>query len=65
MESVGSQHIRSTKTSDLVDLAVVNSKSNSCRIKIDLEYFLPSNCRERIYVMGLQSKTTVIVRNRM
>ena len=64
-ESVGREHIRSVKTSDLVDLAVVNSKSNSCRITIHLDYFPPSNCLERIYVMGLQSGTTVIVRNRM
>ena len=65
MESVGSEHIRSAKTSDLVDLAVVNSKSNSCRIMIHLDYLPPSNCRERIYVMGLQSETMVIVRSRM
>ena len=65
MESVGSEHIRSAKTSDLVDLAVVNSKSNSYRITIHLEYFPPNNCVERIYVMGLQSEITVIVRNRM
>ena len=65
MESVRSEHIRSMKTSDLVDLAVVNSKSNSYRITIHLEYFPPSNCLERIYVMGLQSETTVIVHSRM
>ena len=64
-ESVGREHIRSAKTSDLVDLAVVNSKSNSYRIMIHLEYFPPSNFLERIYVMGLQSETTVIVRKRM
>ena len=65
MESVGSEHIRSVKTSDLVDLAVVNSKSNSCRIMIHLEYLPRSNYLERIYVMGLQSETTVIMRSRM
>ena len=53
------------KTSDLVDLAVVNTKSNSYRITIHLEYLPPSNCLERIYVMGLQSETTVIVRSWM
>ena len=64
-ESVGREHIRSVKTGDLVDLAVVNSKSNSCRITIHLEYLPPSNCLERIYVMGLQSETIVIVHKRM
>ena len=65
MESVGSEHIRSAKMSDFVDLAVVNSKSNSCRITIHLDYLPPSNCQERIYVIGLHSETTVIVRKRM
>ena len=65
MESVGSEHIRSAKTSDLVDLAVVNSKSNSYMITIHLEYFPPINCRERIYFMGLQFETTFIIRSRM
>ena len=65
MESVGREQMRSAKTRDLVNIVVVKSKSNSERITIHLDYFPPSNFRDRIYVMGLQSETTVTERSRM
>jgi hypothetical protein len=40
----GRSHINSTKTKDFFDLVHSNSKSNSWRITIHLDYFPPSNC---------------------
>ena len=42
-ESEGREKIKSAKTNDFFDLAVVNSKSNSWRMKINIEYFPPNN----------------------
>jgi hypothetical protein len=39
----GKSHINSVKTKDFLDLARSNSKSNSSRITIHLEYFPPRN----------------------
>jgi hypothetical protein len=52
----GRSHISSAKTKDFLDLARSNSKSNSWRITIHLEYFPPRNCHVRICCIGLQSE---------
>jgi hypothetical protein len=61
----GRSHISSVKTNDFLDLAHSNSKSNSWRITIHLEYFPPSNWHVRICCIGLQSEMTVVLRNRI
>ena len=48
-------HISSTNTNDFFDLDFSNSKLNSYRITIHLEYFPPSNYLVKIYIIGLQS----------
>ena len=61
----GSRHISSAKTSDFLDFAFSNSRSNSWRITIHLEYFPPSTCFVRMCCMGLQSDITVVFRSKM
>jgi hypothetical protein len=61
----GRSHINSTKTKDFLDLTHSNSKSNSWRIIIHLEYFPPNNFRVRICCMGLQLEIIVVLRNKI
>jgi hypothetical protein len=61
----GRSHINSEKTKDFFDLARSNSKSNSWRITIHLEYIPPSDFRVRICFMGFQLKIIVVLRNKM
>jgi hypothetical protein len=61
----GRSHINSTKTKDFFDLARSNSKSNSWRIIILLEYFPPNNFHVRICCIGLQSQMMVVMRNKI
>ena len=42
-EVEGREKINLAKTSDFLDLVVVNTKLNSCRMTIHLEYFHPNN----------------------
>jgi hypothetical protein len=53
------------KLRDFLDLDFSNSKSNSYRIKIHLEYFPPSTWRVKICCMGLHSEITVVLWSRM
>ena len=62
---LGKSHISSVNTNDFFDLDFSNSKSNSCRIKIHLDYFPPSGCLVKIYIIGLQSEITIVLRNSM
>lgn len=65
MEEEGKEKSNSTNTSDFLDLVAMNSKSNSWRMTIHFDYLSHSNFCDKMYVMGLQSETTVVVRNRM
>ena len=47
-ESVGREKMRSEKRNNFFDLEVVNSKSNSWRMKIHFEKFPPSNYRDKM-----------------
>lgn len=58
---LGRLQINLVKTRDFFDLDLMNSKSNSCRMKIHLDYLTPSNCHDMMYVMGLQSETTIVL----
>ena len=58
-------YMSSANTSDLFYLDFSNSKSNSCRITIHLEYFPPSNFFVKIYIIGLQLYNTVVLSNSM
>ena len=42
VEAQGRSHMSSAKTKDFFDVALENSRSNSCRITIHREYFPPS-----------------------
>ena len=64
-EGDGKEQSNSAKTRDFLDLVAINSKSNSCRITIHFEYLPPSSRRNKMYVIGLQSEITVVVRNRI
>jgi len=44
----GNSHINSAKTKDFFDLEFSNSRSNSYRMTIHLEYLPPSNCLVKI-----------------
>ena len=56
LDDDGKSHSNSAKTRDFFDLDFMNSRSNSCKITIHLEYFPPihleylppSNCRDKI-----------------
>lgn len=63
--AVGRSQISSKKTKDFFDLDLMNSKSNSCRMKIHLEYLPPNNCDDNMCVMGLQLETTIVLRSSM
>jgi len=45
----GREHINSAKMSDFFDLAIVNSKSKSCKMMIHLEYCTPTT-DESVYM---------------
>ena len=55
----------SANTNDYLDLEVMNSKSNSLRITIHLEYLPPRVRRDSMYCMGLVLDTIVVVHIRM
>jgi hypothetical protein len=61
----GRSHINSENTKDFLDLARLNSKSNSWRITIHLEYFSHSNFHVRMCFMGLQLEMTVVLRKKI
>ena len=62
---LGKSHIISKNTNDFFDLDFSNSKSNSYRITIHLEYFPPSSCLVNIYIIGLQSEISIVLRKSM
>ena len=51
----GRSYISSTKTRDFLEVLLVNSISNSWRIKIQCDYFPPSTSHVRTWYMGLES----------
>jgi hypothetical protein len=61
----GRSHISSTNTDYFLYLAHSNSKSNSWRITIHLEYFPPNNWCVRMCCIGLQSEITVFLCKRI
>ena len=49
----GKSHINLEKTKDFFALDFSNSKSNSYRMTIHLEYLPPRNCLVKMYIIGL------------